>query len=193
MAIFDLNTGEKLSSRKIKARVLAATGWTSEEYQKQYDILRNKVRTYENVTGANVGAVNELLYREQLSRKRYGAAYKPSALVRAIRATESVSTGARSQAAAAERLQRKAYATLFSDYEKLAAKYKPVGDYIASVRANPSGYSVAEVRRTLAERAQELETYQKAKATEARARTGYPTRRLRGAYDAGSTYEETKK
>lgn len=191
MAVFDLNTGEALSSREIKRRVLAATGWTSEEYNKQYDVLRNKVRTYEKTTGANVGAVNELLYKEQLAKRRYGAAYKPSSLVRAVRATESVSTGAAAQARAQTRLERKAYETLFKDYERLGAKYKPVGEYIAAVRANPSAYTVAEVRRTLGERAAELEAYQRARATEARRRTGYPSRRQRGAYDAGSTYEDT--
>lgn len=192
MAIFDFNTGEKLSRREIKRRVLNATGWTSEEYNKQYDILRNKVRTYEKVTGTKIGEVNEFLYKEQLAKRRYGAAYKPSALVAAVRATESVGTGAKAQAKAAKRVTAKAYETLFRQYRQLGAKYKPVGEFIAAVKATPSGYTVKGVKERLGELAAELEAYQRARAEEARATTGYPSRRLRGAYDAGSTYEETK-
>lgn len=190
MAIVDLKTGRVLSPREIKARTLAATGWTSEEYQKQYDILRNKARAYEKTAGVNVGKINEFLYKEQAAKARYGAAYKQSALVRAVRETESVSSGAAAQARAANRLEAKARARLFKDYERLGAKYKPVGELIKEAKSTPEKYTAAELRQKLGAAAKELEEYQKTKAQETAGRTGYKSRRQRGSYDAGSTYNE---
>lgn len=94
MAIVDFKTNKPLTAREIKRRVMAATGWTSEQYQKQYDILRNKTRNYETATGGKTKIkVNELLYQQTAAQKRYGASYKPSRLTRAIMATPSASTG----------------------------------------------------------------------------------------------------
>lgn len=191
MAIVDLKSGKVLNKREIKARVMAATGWTSEEYMKEYDILRNKIRTYENVQGVKLDAPNEFLYKEQLAKKRYGTAYKQSALVRAVRETESVSSGAKAQAEAAGRLQEKAFKRLFRDYEKLGAKYKPVGELIKDAKANPEKYTAAELQQRLGTAAKELEDYQKTKAQETAGQTGYKSKRQRGSYDAGSTYDET--
>ena len=96
MAIVNFKTGEVLTTRQIKQAVMKANGWTSEEYQKQYDILRNRVRNYEQTTGQALGGkikVNELLYQTSKAQKRYGGAYKPSSLVRGIMATPSAGTG----------------------------------------------------------------------------------------------------
>lgn len=94
MAIIDFKTNKPLAAREIKRRVMSATGWTSEQYQKQYDILRNKTRNYERATGSTAKiAVNELLYQTTAAQRRYGENYKPSRLVRAIQLTPSVSTG----------------------------------------------------------------------------------------------------
>lgn len=94
MAIIDFKTNKPMTAREIKKRVMSATGWTSEQYQKQYDILRNKTRNYERATGSKTQIkVNELLYQQTHAQKKYGAAYKPSRLVRAIMATPSASTG----------------------------------------------------------------------------------------------------
>ena len=95
MPIIDFRTNKALSAKDIKAAVMKTTGWTNEQYQKQYDILRNKTRNYEQATGATGKIkVNELLYEQTRAQKRYGEAYRPSRLLRAIQATPSVSTGA---------------------------------------------------------------------------------------------------
>ena len=94
MGIVDFRTNKVLSAREIKKRVMASTGWTSEQYMKEYDILRNKTRNYERATGSKTKIkVNELLYQQTQAQKRYGTSYKPSRLVQAIMATPSVSTG----------------------------------------------------------------------------------------------------
>lgn len=54
-----------LSDRQIKAEVQRLTGWTNTEYNKQYDVYRNKVRNYERTIGAEKGSIkaNEEFYR----------------------------------------------------------------------------------------------------------------------------------
>lgn len=96
MAIVNFRTGEVLSDRQIKSAIMSANGWTSAQYQKEYDKLRNRVRNYEQTTGtASTGKikVNELLYQTSKAQKRYGGAYKPSKLVQGILATPSTGTG----------------------------------------------------------------------------------------------------
>lgn len=94
MAIIDFKSNKPLSAKDIKTRVLQWTGWTKEEYKKEYDILRNKTRNYELLTGSKTNIkVNELLYQQKASEKKYGAHYQPSRLIRAIMATTSASTG----------------------------------------------------------------------------------------------------
>lgn len=94
MPIIDFKTNKALSAKEIKSRVMRATGWSDEQYRKQYDILRNKTRNYEQLTGASSKIkVNELLYEKTRAQQRYGAAYRPSRLLRAIEATPSLSTG----------------------------------------------------------------------------------------------------
>lgn len=57
-----LSKVETLSAKEIKAYVIRARGYTTREYNKEYDLLRNRVRNYERLTGASKIAVNKLLY-----------------------------------------------------------------------------------------------------------------------------------
>lgn len=55
-----------MAKSSIKQRVLKLTGWTSAQYDKEYDILRNKVRQFEKITGRKPRNVaNELFLRER--------------------------------------------------------------------------------------------------------------------------------
>ena len=55
-----------MAKSSIKQRVLRLTGWTSAKYDKEYDILRNKVRQFEKITGRKPRNVaNELFLRER--------------------------------------------------------------------------------------------------------------------------------
>lgn len=59
-------TGEEelMNARQIKAEIIERTGWTNVQYQKQYDILRNKQRGYEYLIGQKRDSpVNETLLR----------------------------------------------------------------------------------------------------------------------------------
>lgn len=50
----DLETGEilQMTDREIKAEVQNITGWTTSQYQKEYDKFRNRLRNYEATIGA---------------------------------------------------------------------------------------------------------------------------------------------
>lgn len=86
MAIIKQVKGQRvvLSPKQIKAETMKNFGFkTTEEYNKYYDIRRNKRRAFEKfmaLEGQPVEKANisEMLYKEGLARKRYGAEYQPS-------------------------------------------------------------------------------------------------------------------
>lgn len=88
----------KLSNKEIKAFIMKERGWTTEQYNKEYDKLRNKLRTYEayeaqsdvNVTKQSPA---HILYYEAKAMKRRGANYQRSIALERINAFPSLSTG----------------------------------------------------------------------------------------------------
>lgn len=66
-----------MAKNSIKQRVLKLTGWTSAQYDKEYDILRNKVRQFEKITGRKPRNVaNELFLRERARLNPEKSGYK---------------------------------------------------------------------------------------------------------------------
>lgn len=148
MAIIDFKKNKPLTAREIKKRVMTATGWTSEQYQKQYDILRNKTRNYEQVTGSKTKIkVNELLYQQTHAQKRYGETYKPSRLVRAIMATPSASTGTVQRkgvsTATTERLERE----ILGEFRGFTSRSAEGAEIQRTYELQKSGYYKAEGER----------------------------------------------
>ena len=96
--------GKTLSAREQKKQVMEWTGWTSEEYQRQYDILRNRVRAYQKITGSERKRnVADILARE--ARRRFYSAGRSTPLARSgeaeiIFSTPSISSGKRGRVAA---------------------------------------------------------------------------------------------
>ena len=41
-----------LTNREVKAYIMKTNNWTASQYQKQYDIFKNKLRAYESYTQA---------------------------------------------------------------------------------------------------------------------------------------------
>lgn len=92
--------GEKveLTAKQVKADIMKIRGWTSEEYQRQYDITRNQLRAYEGFLRQKGEFVQPespaaFLFKEAKAIQRYGADYTPSQRTAAVRATTSVSSG----------------------------------------------------------------------------------------------------
>ena len=94
----------KVSSKEVKAFIMKAHGWTSEEYTKKRDIFKNKLRAYESfqrAQGKEVKQQNvvELLYKQAKAMKMYGSKYTPSQEIKRIEAFSAVSiTRGRKQA-----------------------------------------------------------------------------------------------
>ena len=159
MAIVDLRSGRALTAREIKASVMAARGWTSEQYQKQYDILRNKTRNYEKLTGQPAGSikVNELLYTQTKAQKRYGANYRPSKQLEAIQATPSASTGKFSAATASRAVISKQERILKSQVLGFTSRSTEGAEILRAYERQKSGYYDAEIERLADEFAEAID------------------------------------
>lgn len=75
---------------------MSANNWTAEQYRKQYDIFKNKLRAYESYRKAHGADVTpqspqDLLYRQAKAIKREGAAYEPSLEMKRIQSFSAVS------------------------------------------------------------------------------------------------------
>lgn len=110
----------KMTNREVKAYIMKENRWTSEQYNKQYDILRNKLRSYEAYEKASGRAVKEqsvqsLLFKEAKARQRMGRDYSPSIKMQRIRSFTSVSSGRAGQRALTGRLYMERRATTYED------------------------------------------------------------------------------
>lgn len=94
----------KMTNREVKAYIMKANKWTTTQYNKQYDIMRNKLRAYEayeKASGRNVSSqsTQALLFKEAKAKQRLGSQYKPSIKMERIRSFTSVSSGKAGQKA----------------------------------------------------------------------------------------------
>lgn len=109
-----------MTSREVKAYIMRVNNWTSEQYNKQYDILRNKVRAYEayeRSTGVKVTTQSPqaLLFKEARSKQLYGPNYTPSVSMSRIRSFTSVSSGRAGQRALTSERYRSRRARTYED------------------------------------------------------------------------------
>jgi hypothetical protein len=94
----------KVSAKDVKAFIMSAHGWTSEEYTKKRDIFKNRLRAFESfqrAQGKEVKSQNvvELLYKQAKAMKYYGKEYQPSQEIKRIEGFSAVSiTKGRQQA-----------------------------------------------------------------------------------------------
>ena len=87
-----------LTAREIKSYVMKERGWSSDQYSKEYDKLRNRLRAYEGFqrqSGVSVEAQSpaSILYFESRARKREGAEYQQSLELQRIKSFPSISSG----------------------------------------------------------------------------------------------------
>lgn len=94
----------KVSAKEVKAFIMKAHGWTSEEYTKKRDIFKNRLRAFESfqrAQGKEVKSQNvtELLYKQAKAMKYYGKNYQKSDQIKRIESFSAVSiTKGRQQA-----------------------------------------------------------------------------------------------
>lgn len=110
----------KMTNKEVKAYIMKVNGWTTEQYNKQYDILRNKLRSYEAYERASgrttqAQSVQSLLFKEAKAKKRMGAEYAPSIKMQRIKAFTSVSSGKAGQKALTGKRYRQKRAKTYED------------------------------------------------------------------------------
>lgn len=146
----------EMSSREVKAYIMKQNGWTSRQYDKQYDIFKNKLRAYENYERAH-GVTSQrqsptqLLYKEAKAKAREGADYTPSIKMRRIRSFTSVSSGKAGQKA----LQGQRYQSRRAQlYEEATSK-----QFKGLIDSNPTAKEIAERIKDPVKREQALRDY----------------------------------
>lgn len=88
----------KLTNKEIKSFIMKERGWTTDQYNKEYDKLRNKLRAYEAFQAQSGVSVRKqspahILYYEAKAMKREGANYQRSIELERINSFSSISTG----------------------------------------------------------------------------------------------------
>lgn len=79
-----------LTSREVKAYIMKTNNWTSSQYQKQYDIFKNKLNAYESYQQARGVSITkqspvEVLFKEAKAKNLYGTEYKPTMKLQQIK------------------------------------------------------------------------------------------------------------
>lgn len=130
--IYQTRNGErvKLTATEVKNFIMKEHGWSTEQYQKEYDKLRNRLRNYEKLQRVQ-GVVVEpqspanIMYFEAKKQKQMGAEYSPSLELQRIKGFTSASTG-------------KAYTP--KDITRLEARYAQTTNkaFARFIEANPT-------------------------------------------------------
>lgn len=109
----------ELTSKQVKSTIMAGFGFTdTKEYQKFYDIQRNKIRAFEAITGAKKQSVAKVLYKTAKSRIFYGEEYKPSFTQTRIQRMQSVSSGKALQKLTSNELYMEAQRQMYTQETK---------------------------------------------------------------------------
>lgn len=152
MAIINPRTGKRLTDRQIKSQIQELTGWSTSEYQKKYDIIRNRLRNYQKVTGTHKEErVNEFIYKVERAKKKYGKDYIPSDYVSSVLGFTASSTGKVSESdtgvsgVSAKRLKELSKVE-FRRHEGLIAVSKTAHGIVADYEAGKISLSEAEKR-----------------------------------------------
>lgn len=128
-----------LTAREIKSYVMKERGWTSDQYSKEYDKLRNRLRAYEGFqrqSGISLEAQSpaSILYFESRARRREGSEYQPSLELQRIKSFPSISSGK----ALGKALERRS--------ETFARRFAETTNKVFAglIAANPTAAEIAE-------------------------------------------------
>lgn len=90
---------EHVSTREVKKAIMKANNWSESQYQKKYDLFKNKLRakeSFEIAHGVEVKSQSpvEVLYKQAKAKenaRKLGQMYKPSIAMRRIQSFSAVS------------------------------------------------------------------------------------------------------
>lgn len=131
--IYKIVDGEQvaLKASEVKNFIMKVNNWNADQYQKEYDIFKNKLRTLENFEGvpkAERESPVELLYKQAKAKKRYGSDYQPSIKLQRILSTSAYSSSPKRQKQLlknqryVEKLQKRYEETTFKTFKGLIEK-----------------------------------------------------------------------
>lgn len=100
--IYKIVDGEQvaLKASEVKNFIMKVNNWNADQYQKEYDIFKNKLRTleyFEGVPKAERESPVELLYKQAKAKKRYGSDYQSSIKLQRILSTSAYSSSPKRQ------------------------------------------------------------------------------------------------
>lgn len=132
--------GKQLTAREQAAQVRRWTGWSAQEYRRQYKALYARVISYEQGTGLPRGSVNVADLLANNARNRYyaqyhGEEYRPSNLYQAVQAAPAISSSQRLSATARARVQSAAISAIERQVHGLI-EHSIFGEVIQNLIAN---------------------------------------------------------
>lgn len=134
--------GKKVTARKMKAVIMSANDWTEEQYRKQYDIFKNKLRFYENLQRSrgikiDTQSPQQVLYNVAKAKIHYGSEYEPSQEMQQILSVSahSITKGKR----IAEEATSKAYKNAVASVVDI--RFKGLVDYYDTAKKLNEGIS----------------------------------------------------
>lgn len=143
--IYKIVDGEQvaLKASEVKNFIMKVNNWNADQYQKEYDLFKNKLRTLENFEGvpkAERESPVELLYKQAKSKKRYGSDYQPSLKFQRIISTSAYSSSPKRQRqllknqSYVEKLQKKYEETTFRAFKGLIEKNPTAKEIVDKIK-----------------------------------------------------------
>lgn len=163
--------GKVLTPRQQAALVRERAGWTKEQYKREYNNLRNRVKSYERLTGEKNINVADLLARDVSRRyfaKQGAEAYTPTNLYYAVQHAPNVSSSRN------KRISNESYARFTTALEAAAmrqyegilyrSKYSKEIQRIIRKRKKKGDYSATQLNQLLRKYADKLDEERRAAA-----------------------------
>lgn len=143
--IYKIVDGEQvaLKASEVKNFIMKVNNWNAEQYQKEYHIFKNKLRTLENFEGvpkAERESPVELLYKQAKAKKRYGADYQPSIKLQRILSTSAYSSSPKKQRqllknqSYIEKLQKRYSETTYKAFKGLIEKNPTAKEIVEKIK-----------------------------------------------------------
>ena len=132
-----------LKASEVKNFIMKVNNWNADQYQKEYDLFKNKLRTLENFEGVSKAEREspvELLYKQAKAKKRYGSDYQPSLKFQRIISTSAYSSSPKRQRQLlknqryVEKLQKRYEETTFKAFKGLIEKNPTAKEIVDKIK-----------------------------------------------------------
>lgn len=143
--IYKIVDGEQvaLKASEVKNFIMKVNNWNADQYQKEYDLFKNKLRTLENFEGvpkAERESPVEILYKQAKAKKRYGSDYQPSIKLQRILSTSAYSSSPKRQQqllknqSYVEKLQKRYEESTFRAFKGLIEKNPTAKEIVDKIK-----------------------------------------------------------